>query len=117
MITKKEKYIRKLIREQLVNLDFNSNVVDVEWSDDKGYFDGVITGEMYRVGKELCVIQFIQSHSEGGGFVKKFLKELKEYFTRVVATGVDDNSVDFWEHMYNIGLIDEVTDDGGGQLF
>jgi hypothetical protein len=117
MITKQEDFIRKLIREELDNLKFNSSVVDVEWYDDKGYFNGVITGEMYCVEKELCVIQFIESHSEGSGFVKKFLKELKEYFEKVVATGVDDNSIDFWEHMYNIGLVDEITDDGGNQIF
>jgi len=114
---KLRKFIKTTIREHLDALPFNSDVVDVEWSKDKGYFDGVIAGEMYKNGRELCVIQFIESRSEGSGLVKKFLKELKQYFKKVVATGVDDNSIDFWEHMYNIGLIDEVTDDGGSQLF
>tara|TARA_R110000822_G_scaffold128195_39_gene264022 strand:- start:4773 stop:5144 length:372 start_codon:yes stop_codon:yes gene_type:complete len=104
---------------------FTSKVVNVDWDYDddiemyNGTFDGKVAGEMeaWVEGDDLvCQIPFIESRDEGNGYAKQFLKELKHFFKRVDAYGVDDTSYGFWNHMRDLGLIDGIRDDGGSDL-
>lgn len=104
------------LKRILQETTFKSSIVDIEWDDTTIYFDGKLKGEMECFDSDMCIIYFIESVEKGKGYAKAFLKELKDYFDTIIASGVNDDSLPFWEHMHSLGLVDEVNDDGGNQI-